>query len=204
MRVMVIAICYLLGIAVGAIAAAVHAGNAATAAALMLRWVLLVSVGIPLVVAFAGHTFGGHRAARRLGWAEGSPFQTELGIWDGAGGVLPIVAFWQNREFWLATVIVLSVFWAGAGIVHVNDLRRGNRHLDNLLPAVVNFLVPATLISRQGSVIVPGLPGREPRGQHRSGQIRGPVGRDQWRQPSAPGQVDRGERGRHRHHGHHP
>jgi hypothetical protein len=73
--------------------------------------------------------------ARRRGPGRGQPHRwrlAELGIWGGAGGLLAIIAFWQSREFWLATVIVLSVIWAGAGVVHVNDLRRGSRHLDNL------------------------------------------------------------------------
>jgi hypothetical protein len=42
---------------------------------------------LSLLIAFFGHTFKGEVAARRLGWPAGNPFQTELGIWDGAATV---------------------------------------------------------------------------------------------------------------------
>jgi len=56
--------------------------------------VFLISVGVPALIAFFGHPFGGQAAARRLGWPTGNPFQTELGIWDGAAGIVAIAAFW--------------------------------------------------------------------------------------------------------------
>ena len=114
----------------------------------MLRWVFLISVGMPLVIAFAGHTFNGNVAARRLGWPTGNPFQTELGIWDGAAGTIAVLAFWHHGGFWLATVIVHALFWTGAGIVHLRDIVHDNNlHADNALPAVVDFLVPVTIIT---------------------------------------------------------
>lgn len=145
---MVIAICYVLGVAAGAVAGVARSSGPAGFASEMLRWVFLLSVGVPLVIAFFGHSFGGETAARRLGWPTGSPFQTELGIWDGAGGVVAIVAFWCHGGFWLALVILNAIFWAGAGIVHVREIvRRRNLRANNVLPAVVNFLVPVTLIA---------------------------------------------------------
>ncbi len=138
---MVIALCYLLGLAAGGAAAVAHGDG--QAAAIMLQWFLPLGVGLPLIVAFFGHSFGGVKAAQRLGWPPGSPFQTEVGIWDGAAGVIAVLAFWHHGGFWLATVIVHSLFWAGAGVVHVRDLiRGGNRRADNLLPALVNFWCP--------------------------------------------------------------
>jgi hypothetical protein len=145
----IIAISYLAGIAAGSIAGATHAGSGVSGfASEMLRWVFLIAVGVPLLIAFVGHTFRGEVSARRLGWPTGNPFQTEVGIWDGAGGAIAVVAFWRHDGFWLATVIAHSLFWTGAGIVHVREIvKERNFRADNLLPAVVNFLVPATLIS---------------------------------------------------------
>ena len=144
---MVIAICYVLGVGAGTVAGVARSSGPTGFASEMLRWVFLVSVGVPLVIAFFGHSFGGQTAARRLGWPAGNPFQTELGIWDGAGGVVAIVAFWCHGGFWLALVILNAIFWTGTGIVHVREIvRRRNVRADNVLPAIVNFLVPATLI----------------------------------------------------------
>ena len=59
------------------------------------------------------------------------------------------------------------------------------------------------VIGHRASVIAASLPGGKSGGHQGCGQVRGPVGRDQRRQPSAAGQVDRGERGRHGQHGGH-
>jgi len=144
-----IAICYVAGILAGSIAGAAHTGSGVSGfASEMLRWVFLISVGVPLLISSGFHTFRGEVSARRLGWPPGNPFQTEVGIWDGAGGVIAVVAFWRHDGFWLATVIAHSLFWTGAGIVHVREIvKERNLRADNLLPAVVNFLVPVTLIS---------------------------------------------------------
>jgi hypothetical protein len=110
-----IAIFYVAGLAAGVIAGATGSGGSAAFAGAMLRWVLLVGVGVPLLISGLGHVFRGETAARRLGWPSGNPFQTELGIWDGAGGVIAIVAFWRHGDFWLATVIAQALFWTGGG-----------------------------------------------------------------------------------------
>jgi hypothetical protein len=58
-----------------------------------------------------------------------------------------VLTFWRHDGFWLAAVILHSLFWTGAGVVHVREIvRERNRRADNMLPAVVNFLVPPTLI----------------------------------------------------------
>ena len=45
-------------------------------------------------------------------------------------------------------MIVHALFWTGAGIVHLRDIVHDNDlHADNALPAVVDFLVPATIIT---------------------------------------------------------
>lgn len=145
---MFIAVCYVVSLLVGVVAAVTGGGSLAEGSAEALRWVLLLGVGVPLLVAFVGHAFGGQSAARRLGWPEGNPFQTKLGIWDGAGGLIAIIAFWQHGGFWLATVTAHAFFWTGAGVVHVRELVRArNLRADNLLPAFVDFLVPITIVT---------------------------------------------------------
>jgi hypothetical protein len=79
---------------------------------------------------------------------EGNPFQLEVGIWDGAGGVIAVLAFWHHGGFWLATVTSNAIFWSGAGAVHLRELvGEGNVRADNLLPAIVNLAVAATLVT---------------------------------------------------------
>ncbi len=62
-------------------------------------------------------------------------FQIEVGIHDGAWGVLAILCIWFRREFWFATGIGWSLFMLGAGIGHLVQTLR----FDNYAP--YNFLM---------------------------------------------------------------
>jgi hypothetical protein len=113
----------------------------------MLRWFLPVGVGMPLALAFFGHVFRSELAARRLGWPAGNPFQWELGFWDGAAGAAAIVCFWKQGDFWLATILFNAIFWTLAAGLHIWEVvHKKNYNVDNVATAVVDLLVPATLI----------------------------------------------------------
>jgi hypothetical protein len=55
------------GVVAGIVAGVTRASGSMAFASEMLRWVFLIGVGVPDVVAYFGHTFGGEAAARRLG-----------------------------------------------------------------------------------------------------------------------------------------
>ena len=113
----------------------------------MLQYFLPVGVGLPLILAFFGQVFQSDLAARRLEWPVGNPFQKELGFWDRAAGVAAIVCFWKNGDFWQAAILFNGIFWTLAGGLHVWEVvRKKNYNVDNVATAIVDFLVPATLV----------------------------------------------------------
>jgi len=59
--------------------------------------------------------------AASLGWPAGNPFQSlvavanlSVGVWD--------LCYWIRGSFWVATVIGFSIWWLGAGAVHIKDI----------------------------------------------------------------------------------
>jgi Family of unknown function (DUF6790) len=146
---MVITILYFIGLISGVIAV-IFTGGPKTSiiiATILLQYYLLISVGISSIIGFIGHVFRGEIAARLLGWPSGNPFQKELGFYDGAAGVAAILCFWHHGEFWLATIIIITIFWVLAGCLHLKHvLKEKNYHIDNALPAIMDFIVPITLV----------------------------------------------------------
>jgi Family of unknown function (DUF6790) len=87
----------------------------------LLRWLLLLSVGLQGVYTFVVHVFFSEYSARNIGWAV-SPFQYEVGIADLTVGVLGIIAFWSNFSFRVAAVIAAVVWYGGDAIGHVRQM----------------------------------------------------------------------------------
>jgi hypothetical protein len=75
----------------------------------LLRWMLLLAVGVTGVYTFVMHVFFSATSAENIGWAV-SPFQYEVGVADLTAGVLGILAFWGDFGFRLAAVIA-TTFW---------------------------------------------------------------------------------------------
>src|SRR6266508_3973919 len=62
-----------------------------------------------------------------IGLPPGSPFQFEVGIHDGAWGLLGFLCLWIGGSFWLATGLGWSVFMLGASYGHLDQtLREGD------------------------------------------------------------------------------
>ena len=95
---------------------------------LLLLYALVLDVGvIGLPLGFIPHVFFPDQAARMIGWAPGSPFQFEVGVHDGAWGVLGFLCIWIRGSFWLATGLGWSLFMLGATYGHVmQTLRAGD------------------------------------------------------------------------------
>ncbi len=95
---------------------------------LLLLYALVLDVGvIGFVFGFIPHVFFADEAARLIGWPTGSPFQFEVGIHDGAWGVLGFLCVWIGGRFWLATGLGWSLFLLGATFGHVRQtLLEGN------------------------------------------------------------------------------
>jgi Family of unknown function (DUF6790) len=95
---------------------------------LLLLYALVLDVGvIGLVFGFIPHVFFADQAAHLIGWPPGSPFQFEVGIHDGAWGLLGFLSIWIGGSFWIATGLGWSVFMLGAAYGHLyQTLSEGN------------------------------------------------------------------------------
>jgi len=103
---------------------------------------LAVEVGLQSLYAFVGHYFISDRVAESIGWPAGNPFQKEIAFTNLAFGVLGILCIWFRAEFWMATAIGIAVFWLGAGVVHLQDIRQ--RH--NFNPGNAGFILIADVV----------------------------------------------------------
>ena len=83
---------------------------------------LVISVGFGSIWAFIGHFFLSAQVAASIGWAPGSPFQSEVAFANLAIGVLGVLCYWIRDNFWTATVISSSIFLLGDAYVHIVNM----------------------------------------------------------------------------------
>lgn len=95
---------------------------------LLLLYALVLDVGvIGLPLGFVPHVFFADETARLIGWVPGSPFQFEVGLHDGAWGVLGFLCLWIGGSFWTAAGLGWALFMLGATYGHVYQmLTEGN------------------------------------------------------------------------------
>lgn len=88
----------------------------------LLLYALVLGVGvIGFLLGFIPHVFFADQAAEMIGWPAGSPFQFEVGVHDGAWGVLGLLCIWIGGYFWLATGLGWSLFMLGATYGHIRE-----------------------------------------------------------------------------------
>ncbi len=114
-------------------------------------------IGFNGLSGFIGHTVFADQLAESIGWAPGSPFQTEVAGANLAIGLLGGLGFWR-RDFWLPYILAKTVFGFTAGVVHILDIvNHANFAPNNVGVLSMNFLVPLlmiglyTYIQRSGS-----------------------------------------------------
>ena len=114
-----------------------------------LLWLLVVNVGIASVLTFIGDAFFADKMATSLGWPAGNPFQSLVAVANLSVGVLGILCYWIRGNFWVATVIAFSVWWLGAGTVHIRDTVVSANYAPNNAGVTVymDILVPIILIA---------------------------------------------------------
>ena len=83
---------------------------------------LVISVGIGSIWAFIGHFFLSAQVAANIGWAPGSPFQSEVAFANLSVGVLGVLCYWIRDNFWTATVISSSIFLLGDAYGHIINM----------------------------------------------------------------------------------
>lgn len=83
---------------------------------------LAISIGISSLISFVGHIFSADQTAALIGWSAGSPFQQEIGFANLSIGVPGITCFSLRGNYWVATVIMATIFLWGAVYVHILDI----------------------------------------------------------------------------------
>jgi hypothetical protein len=88
-----------------------------TALEVGLTWL----VGVNGIITGTGHMFMPQPIAASIGWPT-SRFQWEVGLADLSYGVAGVMASGFDRGFWLATIVVFSIFMLGAAVGHVRSM----------------------------------------------------------------------------------
>ena len=78
-------------------------------------------VGVNGIILGSGHLFMPAPTAASIGWPT-SRFQWEVGLAGLSFGVAGVMAPSFDRGFWLATIIVFSIFMLGAAVGHVRSM----------------------------------------------------------------------------------
>ncbi len=107
---------------------------------------LVYLIGVAGIGAGVSHILFGRKTSASIGWAP-SPFETEVGFANLGMGIAGVMAAGQEPAFWLALIVVNSIFRIGCGIGHIRDmLRQRNFAPNNTSILLLNFGVPAFLI----------------------------------------------------------
>jgi hypothetical protein len=108
-----------------------------------------MNVGVASILTFVGDAFFADRMATSLGWPTGNPFQSLVAVANLSVGVLGILCYWLRGQFWVATVIAFSLWWLGAGVVHIRDMVVSANYAPNNSGVTVymDILVPVVLVA---------------------------------------------------------
>jgi len=117
----------------------------------VLMWQLALGLGLSYLYAGIGHLLVPDAVAASIGWAPGSPFQREVGMWDAAMGIIGLLCLKFREEFWIAFLTGAGLFSVSAGIGHIYELvANGNTapnnagtvmYMDILYPLVLAALL---------------------------------------------------------------
>jgi hypothetical protein len=112
----------------------------------------LLQNGVVYLIGWAGigagisHIVFSRKTSASIGWAH-SPFETEVGFADLAMGIAGVMAAGQPTSFWLAVIVVNSVFLIGCGIGHLRQIvKEHNFAPNNTSILAINFGVPAFMV----------------------------------------------------------
>ena len=114
---------------------------------LFLLYQLVFSVGLTSLLAFIGLTFMTDFVAVYSGWPA-CPFEKQLGNVNLGYAALGILCIWRGDEFWLATIIGLSIWLIGDGIGHIADMIVNNNYTPGNVgvPLYTDIIVPIALL----------------------------------------------------------
>lgn len=113
-----------------------------------LRNALVYGVGVGGLIAAFGHTVLRDQVADSIGWPKGNPFQLEVGYANLGIGVAGVLCAWYAGRFWLAVIVMVSVFLVSAAAVHAVDMIRNHNFAPNNAGFIFwwDLALPALLI----------------------------------------------------------
>jgi peptidoglycan/LPS O-acetylase OafA/YrhL len=116
----------------------------------VVRWLLVVAVGVAGILDFIMHTLNARATAEMIGFPPDNPFQWEVAFADLAIGVLGLACLWR-RDFWWPAAIAVAVYFWGCAWGHIYQLVAHDNHepgnagvvlyLDILVPLAVLVLL---------------------------------------------------------------
>lgn len=113
-----------------------------------LLYYLVAGVGVVGTIGFISHVFFANQTAEMIGWPIGSPFQFEVGLHDGAWGLLGFLCIFIRGNFWDATGIGWSFFMLGAAYGHIYQMIvHHNDAPYNAGIIIPDLLIPVILLS---------------------------------------------------------
>ena len=140
-------LCYIIGwLAAVIIIVTSHISNTSHIIHTLLLCHLTISVGFVGLIGAQGHLLMHEKVAKHIGWASGSLFQRELGYCCLGMGIMGIMCYWYQDNFWLATIVLSCTFLLGAAWVHIKEMiTKKNFNPGNAVSTIPDILIPATL-----------------------------------------------------------
>ena len=146
---MIFLISWIIGIAVGIITTILNK-DIRTLSAIsenFLFYQLTITLTLTSFIGFWGHVFKSDMIADFIGWQKGSFFQKELGYTELGQAIGGILCIWMGREFYLATIAIITPLYVGAAIVHIQEMIKSkNFKPGNAFMVLPDLLMPFTLI----------------------------------------------------------
>lgn len=114
---------------------------------LFLLYQLVFSVGLTSLLSFIGLMFLTDFVAAYSGWPA-CPFEKQLANVNLGYATLGILCIWREDDFWLATIIGLSVWLIGDGIGHIADMVLNHNYTPGNVgvPLYTDIIVPVALL----------------------------------------------------------
>jgi Family of unknown function (DUF6790) len=124
-----------------------HARTRTRVLEVVLRWLLVIAVGVEGIVSLLLHTLDARATADLIGFPADNPFQWEVAFADATLGVLGIICLWR-RDFWWPTVIATTVYLWGCAWGHIYQLVVNDNHQPGNAGAVLylDLVVPLVLL----------------------------------------------------------
>jgi hypothetical protein len=113
----------------------------------LLFYQVTVSISLSGLIGFLGHVFKSDMVAEQIGWDKGSPFQKELGYAELGFAIAGIMCIWHGKEFWIATIVLVTPLFILAGINHIREMAiNKNIHPHNAITSISDLMMPLSWI----------------------------------------------------------